>query len=128
LVTVLALNARRANAPKVVHALAWLPGTCAWVIGGLFDLAVFGLAQIDTCTGTGFGSFACANRPVGALNTLGVLSAASATIAGILLLTRARSRLSAWLAPVLIFGLYLLALRLWQPHVGLGAHSPPPGP
>ncbi|WP_192809101.1 hypothetical protein [Actinomadura montaniterrae] len=36
-----------------------------------------------------------------------------------------RTRLSRWLAPVLILGLYVLALRMWTPHVGLGVPSRP---
>jgi hypothetical protein len=131
LIAVLAWDARRVprdNPPGERHRFAQWMGVGASVIGGLFNLVLIVHAQSEPCTGTGFGSFECANRPGGFLLALGWLSTVAAPLAGFRLLSAPRSRLSAWLAPVLIFGLYLLALRLWQPHVGLGAHFPPPPP
>lgn len=99
-------------------------GTCAWFIGGLFCLLAFFYTQADVCGGEAFRTFGCLNRPGPLLDALGLVCAASATPALVLLTMPAnRTRLSRWLAPALILGLYLLALRMWVPHVGLGVPS-----
>lgn len=99
-------------------------GTCAWLLGGLFCLLAFFYTQADVCGGGAFWTFGCLNRPGPLLNVLGLVCAASATPALVVLTMPAnRTRLTRWLAPALILGLYLLALRMWVPHVGLGVPS-----
>ncbi|MDL4813533.1 hypothetical protein [Actinomadura opuntiae] len=100
-------------------------GACAWFLGGLFSLLAFFFTQADACGGEGGEwMFGCQNRPGALLNTLGLLFAASATPALIVLTMPAnRSQLSRWSSPVLILGLYVLALRMWMPHVGFGVPS-----
>lgn len=106
-------------------------GVVAWLFGGLVDLFLYEmlvpynfLSDIagQICGGSGgAGTFECVNRPGSVLEALGVVSAVSATpVAAFLLWSGRRSRLCAHLTPVIIFGAYLLALRLWQPHEGLG--------
>ncbi|KAB2388864.1 hypothetical protein [Actinomadura montaniterrae] len=99
-------------------------GTCAWFLGGLFCLLAFFYTQADVCGGEAFLAFGCLNRPGPLLDALGLVCAASATPALIVLTMPAnRTRLTRWLAPALILGLYLLAVRMWVPHVGLGVPS-----
>ncbi|GAA4064277.1 hypothetical protein GCM10022214_17630 [Actinomadura miaoliensis] len=111
----------------------------AWLFGGLVDLFLYEflvpynfISDVagEVCGGSGgAGTFECVNRPGSALETLGVVSAVSATpVAAFLLWFGRRSPLCAHLTPVIIFGAYLLALRLWQPHEGLGVPVRPTFP
>lgn len=99
-------------------------GTAAWFVGGLFSLLRFVHAQADVCVGGGAWSFGCQNRSGVLLSVLGLGFTASATLVLVTLtIPDDRSPVSRWLSPVLILGLYLLALRMWMPHVGLGVPS-----
>ncbi|GAA2590430.1 hypothetical protein SMC26_06095 [Actinomadura fulvescens] len=108
----------------------------AWLFGGLFTLNqyLFGVpfnlfADIpgEVCGGSeGAGTFGCLHRVGPVLHVLGVVFALLATpIAGILLWVASRSRLCARVSPIIIFGLYLLALRFWLPHEGWGVPNRP---
>ncbi|TDD60823.1 hypothetical protein E1293_45415 [Actinomadura darangshiensis] len=117
---------RRDGTPEPIRAprLGLALGTCAWFLGGLFCLLTFFYVQADVCGGGDTWSFGCRNRSGPFLDVLGLVLAASATPALVVLTMPAnRTRLSRWLAPALILGLYLLALRMWVPHVGLGVPS-----
>ncbi|MBG0830170.1 hypothetical protein HS041_20610 [Planomonospora sp. ID67723] len=94
-----------------------LLAVAAWLVGGLF--AFFDLIlQHDKRSGSGTGcSFESLNRPAPEVEALGGLLALSATPALVVLLIAARrSRVIAWLSPVLILGLYLLGMHLWEAH------------
>jgi hypothetical protein len=103
----------------------------AWFFGGLITLTlyyfwvpynIFSNVAGDVCGGSGgLGSFECLHRPGRLLEGLGIAFSLIATPAAYALSQAGpRSRLRALLSPIVIFGLYLLALRMWQPHVGLG--------
>jgi hypothetical protein len=102
-------------------------GVVAWLLGGLFNLLVWILQFVykDQCGGSGgASSFACLNRSGLVLNALGVVASLSATLVLLVLFMRGRhSRVAAWLSPILVIGFYVLALSLWEPHVGLGVPS-----
>ncbi|MBO2456108.1 hypothetical protein [Actinomadura violacea] len=116
--------ARRGGLSRPIRSLEVALAACAWFLGGLFCLLTFFYTQADVCGGGGVWVFGCHNRPGPLLNTLGLIFAASATPAlAVLTMPANRTRLSRWLSPVLILGLYLLALRMWVPHVGLGIPS-----
>ncbi|GAA4095740.1 hypothetical protein [Actinomadura miaoliensis] len=95
-------------------------GVGAWLLGGLYTLAVwFVLGEV--CEGGGQGSFDCVHRPGPVLNVLGVAASLAPTLVLWVLFRKGRrSRVAAWLSPVLVIGLYALALLLWEPHIGLG--------
>lgn len=108
----------------------------AWFFGGVVTLGLymfsvpfnlFANVPGDICGGSsGAGTFACLHRVGRTLHVLGIVSALSASpVAWASFWVMRRSRLSAGLAPVIIFGLYLLALRLWLPHEGLGVPDRP---
>jgi hypothetical protein len=137
LITVLVrdvVRARRYASPRMSRAQVSGLVLCAgaWFFGGLFNLATFVFpVQVGRASGFcggqgGAGSFACLHRPSPGLIALGVVLSLSATLMlGVLVLAGARSRLSALLSPVVIFGLYLLALRMWLPHEGFGVPNRP---
>lgn len=100
-----------------------------WLLGGCFNLFVFLVNVLPLGDGTAFcdsagnGTFACENQPGPGLIVLGMASSFSATtptLLSALIWARSGSRLSAWLSPVVVLALYLLALRLWLPHEGPG--------
>ncbi|MEO3828182.1 hypothetical protein [Actinomadura sp. B10D3] len=110
--------------PARGHGLRVGLGTAAWFAGGLYSLLRFVHAQADVCRGSGAWSFGCQNRSGLLLTVLGLGFTASATLVLVALtIPDHRSPVSKWLSPVLILGLYLLALRMWMPHVGLGVPS-----
>jgi hypothetical protein len=105
-------------------------GVGAWLLVGLFTLAVW-LFLGGVCEGGGRGSFECVHRPGPVLNVLGVAAALTPTLVLLVLFRKGhRSRVATWLSPVLVIGLYLLALLLWEPHIGLGVplRPEPTGP
>jgi hypothetical protein len=124
-----AVRARREGRRRagVASVAGLVLGTVAWLFGGLWTLAIL-IASENGCAGQGLSSFECVHQPGLFLKVLGVLTFVSATpVWSVVLVAGARSRVTAWLSPALIIGLYLLALYLWEPHVGLGVpHRPDP--
>lgn len=87
--------------PSEVHWSEFTPGFGAWFWGGLFVFALYHVLF----------------RQPGINVVLGVVSAVSATPAlAALFIVGRRSRVAAWLSPVVVAGLYLLAVRLWNLH------------
>lgn len=85
-------------------------GAGAWLWGGLFDAVLAQLAFLG--------------RPE-LRDVLGVMSAVSATPALVALIVVGRhSRVAAWLSPVVVGGLYLLAVCLWKIYFGLPFEFP----
>ncbi|MFC6882606.1 MULTISPECIES: hypothetical protein [Actinomadura] len=108
----------------------------AWFFGGVVTLGLymfnvpfnlFANVPGDICGGSGgAGTFACLHRVGRTLHVLGVVSALLASpVTWASFWMMRRSRLAAGLAPVIVFALYLLALRLWLPHEGLGVPDRP---
>lgn len=126
--TVVVVDARRAwrgNAARLdgVHLTGLALGGVAWFLGGLCGtLFYFAILHSDYCGGTGgLVSFECVNRPGPVLDVLGVVVAVAAAPAFACLVAVGRySRVAAWLSPIVIVGLYLLAACLWEPHAGFG--------
>jgi hypothetical protein len=80
-------------------------GAGAWLWGGLLDAALAQLAFLGRS---------------GVRDVLGMMSAVSATPALVaLIVVGRRSRVAAWLSPVVISGLYLLAVCLWKIYFGM---------
>ncbi|MEU6036068.1 hypothetical protein ABZ801_11735 [Actinomadura sp. NPDC047616] len=95
-------------------------GVGAWLLAGLYTLAVWFVLR-GVCEDGGRGSFECVHRPGPVLNVLGVTASLAPTLVLWVLFRKGRrSRVAAWLSPVLVIGLYALALLLWEPHIGLG--------
>ncbi|WP_433466174.1 hypothetical protein [Spirillospora sp. CA-128828] len=102
----------------------------ACFVGGLFNILVYAFMPYtllnenagSVCGGSGgVGTFLCLHRPGRVLEVLGLTFSSLAILAFAgLCWAGTRSRLCALLSPVLVFGLYLLALRMWLAHEGLG--------
>jgi hypothetical protein len=124
LVTIETVRAWRGGAARLgrVHMGGLVLGGTAWFCGGLLAFINYSVfLHSHYCGGEGFASFDCLHRPGPALEAFGVVSAVAATPALLaLIIVGRRSRVAAWLSPVLIAGLYLLATCLWEPHVGWG--------
>ncbi|MFB9891446.1 hypothetical protein [Planobispora takensis] len=98
-----------------------LPGlilaVAAWPLGGTATL-IHAIARNDERSGTGTGcSFAALNAPSPELESISTALAVSATvILPVLIFAGRRSRVTAWLSPALVLGLYLLAMHMGEPH------------
>lgn len=104
----------------------------AWFVGGLWTYFLYELLvpynfisnQAGFACGgsSGLGTFQCVHRANLFMHILGIVLALAATPVALKLVRsgRNRSRLWAFLSVPLILGLYLLAVRVWLPHVGLG--------
>ncbi|WP_433476096.1 hypothetical protein ACQPZP_03055 [Spirillospora sp. CA-142024] len=102
----------------------------ACFVGGVFNVLTYMFTPYTllnekagtVCGGSGgAGTFHCLHRPGRVLEVLGLTFSALAILAFAgLCWAGTRSRLCALLSPVLVFGLYLLALRMWLAHEGLG--------
>ncbi|MFB9881279.1 hypothetical protein ACFFMN_25415 [Planobispora siamensis] len=111
--------ARRGGAGTPVRG--GLPGmilaVAAWLLGGMAAL-VHSIARNDARRGTGTAcSFDALNAPAPGLESLSTVLAVSATVVLLVLLSVGRrSRVTAWLSPALVLGLYLLAMHMAEPH------------
>ena len=124
LVTIESVLAWRGGAARFgkVNMCGLVLGGTAWFCGGvLASINYFVFLHSHYCGDEGIHSVDCLQRPGPALEAFGVVSAVAATPALLaLIIVGRRSRVAAWLSPVLIAGLYLLSTCLWEPHVGWG--------
>lgn len=117
------VNARRAGEtqinPSRLSPLAL--ASFVWLLGGFFALLSYIGDVADACESTATSDFDCLHRPGPALDALGIVTAISATpaLAAVIIFGQ-RSRVAIWISPALVAGIYMLALFLWMPHVGLG--------
>ncbi|MEV6598499.1 hypothetical protein AB0M36_16725 [Actinoplanes sp. NPDC051346] len=111
----------RADRIAAGHIVGQVLGGVAWLLGGLLALLAYATAVRDYCSGTGGNSFECMHRPGELLSLLGVVVATAPTAVLVVLIALGRrSRVIAWLSPVLIVAAYVLAIQIWQPHEGFG--------
>ncbi|MGI5205639.1 hypothetical protein ACQEU6_29170 [Spirillospora sp. CA-108201] len=122
------IDARRTRGvdarPSSVRVLGLMLGTGAWLLGGLWFFlggVLFGGVALPHgihCSLPGVhGQSHCLPVPLG--EALGLIIGLSSTPAlAVLIAIGRRSPVAAWLSPVLIVGLFVLARLLWGPRYG----------